>query len=578
MTGGRPGPRRRRTALAVLCVVLGASGALAGQTQPPAPAPGSTAAALASQRVAESFTLFFYNRPIVVFRARVLGRSPSERAGGAGRLLHDLVAQRVTGPVEARPFESGTIINVASRIVFMIAAEDVDDLAGETLDGVTAKATASLQQALSEADEARAPWVLLRSSALAAAAIAAALLVLWTLTRARQRISAALLGVAERKMAKVGDAALEALRTSRVIDVQRHLITAGLTAIDLVVIYSATTFVLRQFPYTRAWGESMSGFLLMTVETLTLNAMRALPGLFTVAIIFTVTRLLVRAAGAWFHAVERGQAHSRWIHPETATPTRRLVAALLWIFAAVVAYPYMPGSQTDAFKGVSVFLGLMVTFGSSGLVNQIMSGFMVTYSRALRVGDFVKIGDVEGTVEHIGVLSTKVRTLKNEEVTIPNAVVVAQTTTDYSRLADSEGVFTPTSVTIGYDAPWRQVHELLLQAAARTPGLRADPKPVVLQAGLEDFYVKYTLFVCLERQQSRPFTLGALHANIQDLFNEYGVQIMSPNYVLDPAAPKLVPKDQWFAAPASPAASQDIGTVHSTRSSAPALSGGRPAE
>jgi small-conductance mechanosensitive channel len=578
MTGGRPGPRWHRTALAVLCVVLGASGVLAGQTQTPAPAPGSTAAALASQRVPENFTLFFYNRPIVVFRARVLGRSPSERAVGAGRLLHDLVAQRVTGPVEARPFENGTIINVASRIVFMIAAEDVDDLAGETLDGVTAKATASLQQALSEADEARAPWVLLRSSALAAAAIAAALLVLWTLTRARQRISAALLGVAERKMAKVGDAALEALRTSRVIDVQRHLITAGLTAIDLVVIYTATTFVLRQFPYTRAWGESMSGFLLMTVETLTLNAMRALPGLFTVAIIFTVTRLLVRAAGAWFHAVERGQAHSRWIHPETATPTRRLVAALLWIFAAVVAYPYMPGSQTDAFKGVSVFLGLMVTFGSSGLVNQVMSGFMVTYSRALRVGDFVKIGDVEGTVGHIGVLSTKVRTLKNEEVTIPNAVVVAQTTTDYSRLADSEGVFTPTSVTIGYDAPWRQVHELLLQAAARTPGLRADPKPVVLQAGLEDFYVKYTLFVCLERQQSRPFTLGALHANIQDLFNEYGVQIMSPNYVLDPAAPKLVPKEQWFAAPASPAASQDIGTVHSTRSSAPALSGGRPAE
>jgi len=184
-------------------------------------------------------------------------------------------------------------------------------------------------------------------------------------------------------------------------------------------------------------------------------------------------------------------------------------------------------------------------------VNQIMSGFMITYSRALRAGDFVRIGEVEGTVTHLGVLSTKIRTLRQEEVTIPNAVVVAQTTTDYTRLSETDGVFTPTSVTIGYDTPWRQVHALMLQAADRTAGLRAKPKPVVLQAGLEDFYVKYTLFVCLEQQESRPVTLGALHANIQDLFNEYGVQIMSPNYVIDPSAPKVVPKQQWFTAPAA---------------------------
>jgi small-conductance mechanosensitive channel len=212
----------------------------------------------------------------------------------------------------------------------------------------------------------------------------------------------------------------------------------------------------------------------------------------------------------------------------------------------------MPGSQTEAFKGVRVFLGLMVTFGSSGLVNQIMSGFMITYSRAIRIGDFVKIGDVEGTVTQVGVLSTKVRSLWNEDVTIPNAVVVSQTTTDYSRFGDSEGVYIPTSVTIGYDAPWRQVQALLLLAAERTSGLRKSPQPMVLQEALQDFYVKYTLFVCLERQERRPYVLHALHTNIQDLFNEYGVQIMSPNYMFDPAAPKVVPKKDWFVAPARP--------------------------
>jgi small-conductance mechanosensitive channel len=279
--------------------------------------------------------------------------------------------------------------------------------------------------------------------------------------------------------------------------------------------------------------------------------LNTLPDLFTVALIVLITRFAIRLLGLWFHAVETGRVTARWIYPETAQPTRRLATTLLWLFGAVMAYPYLPGSQTEAFKGVSVFLGLMVTLGSSGLVNQIMSGFTITYSRALRLGDFVRIGDVEGTVTHLGVLSTKLRTLRNEDVTVPNAVVVSQTTVDFSRYGDTAGVFTPTTVTIGYDAPWRQVHAMLLEAAKRTAGIRREPAPLVLQAGLEDFYVKYMLLVCLERQDSRPIVLAAMHANIQDVFNEYGVQIMSPNYVLDPAAPKVVPKKDWFAAPAA---------------------------
>jgi len=324
-----------------------------------------------------------------------------------------------------------------------------------------------------------------------------------------------------------------------------------MVGLDLIVVYAVLTFVLRQFPYTRPWGESLRAFLLTTVENLGLGMLNAVPGLFTAVLIFLFTRAVIRVLGLWFHAVETGRVTPLWLFPETAQPTRRLATALLWTFAAVVAYPYLPGSQTEAFKGASVFLGLMVTFGSSGLVSQIVSGFTLTYSRALRLGDFVRIGDVEGTVTHLGVLSTKVKTVWNEDVTIPNAVVVAQTTTDYSRLGDTEGVFIPTSVTIGYDTPWRQIHAMLLQAAERTPGFRREPKPMVLQASLEDFYVKYTLFACLERQDQRPFVLDALHANIQDVFNEYGVQIMSPNYVIDPAAPKVVLKKDWYAAPAA---------------------------
>jgi small-conductance mechanosensitive channel len=534
--------------VAALAFVVAAGTATAGRAQ--VPAVGSPGAALNVERAADSFTLFFYNRPIAVLRARVAGRGPAERAVGAGRLLHDLVAQRLVGPVEARPFDGGAMIRVGERGVFAVTSADVDDLAGETLEGVTALAVARLQRALAEAEEARKPAVLLRDAMLAVAAIALAILALWILGRGRRRVATAVIEAADRRLAAAGLAEVDALHSSRALDIQHRMVGSAFMVIDLVVIYAAGTFALRQFPYTRPWGESMSGFLLMTVEALGLKVVHALPGLFTIAVIVAVIRFVIWLLSGWFTAVEQGKAHAPWLHPETAQPTRRLVTALLWIFAIVVAYPYMPGSQSEAFKGVSVFLGLMVTFGSSGLVNQIMSGFMITYSRALRVGDFVRIGEVEGTVVHLGVLSTKVKTLFDEDVTIPNAVVVGQTTTDYSRSGDTVGVFTPTSVTIGYDAPWRQVHALLLGAAERTAGLRAEPKPFVIQAGLEDFYVKYTLLTCLERQQSRLLILDKLHANIQDLFNEHGVQIMSPNYVFDPTAPKIVAKDQWFAPPA----------------------------
>jgi small-conductance mechanosensitive channel len=537
-----------------VCLAAGCGARLVAQTAPAAQGPlrALVAEAVRAEPSGASVRLVFFNRPIVVLRARVLGRGPAERAEGARRALDDVAAGGITGPVGWQSLDTVAMITVASRGVIVLTPPDVDELSGETVDAVAAQAAEHLRHALDEAAEARTPARLLRSTAVASAALFACGLALWGVARGRRAIGHRLVAIAEHTVARTGIADVDLLRASHLPVVERGVVSVVAIALDLVLVYATVGFVLRRFPYSRPWGESMRGFLVTTLSSLGLGVADAMPGLFTALVIFFLARCIVRLIGLWFNAVEQGRLAPRWIYPETAQPTRRLLTGLAWVFAIVVAYPYLPGSQTDAFKGVTVFLGLMVTFGSSGLVNQIMSGFMITYSRALRSGDFVRIGDVEGTVTHLGVLSTKVKTLKQEEVTIPNAVVVAQTTTDYSRLSETEGVFTPTSVTIGYDAPWRQVQSLLLLAAGRTAGLRREPPPVVLQTSLEDFYVKYTLFVCLERQQSRPFTLNALHANIQDLFNEYGVQIMSPNYVLDPAAPKVVPRQQWFAAPACP--------------------------
>ena len=283
-----------------------------------------------------------------------------------------------------------------------------------------------------------------------------------------------------------------------------------------------------------------------------LAIIRWIPDLFTVALIFLLTRVVARMAYLLFEAAEQERIKIPMIYPETAQPTRRLVSGFLWLCALVASYPYLPGSDSDAFKGASVFVGLIVSLGSSGIVNQMMSGFTITYSRALRLGDFVRIGDVEGAVVHLGSLSTKIKTMQNEDVTIPNAVVVSTPITNYSRFADVEGVLISTKATIGYDVPWRQVHALLLAAAERTPGVKRNPEPIVRQTNLGEFSVEYTLFVCPETPRFRIHTLAALRANIQDAFNEAGVQIMSPNYEADPSAPKVVPREKWFAA-ATPA-------------------------
>jgi small-conductance mechanosensitive channel len=193
----------------------------------------------------------------------------------------------------------------------------------------------------------------------------------------------------------------------------------------------------------------------------------------------------------------------------------------------------------------------MLSLGSSGLVHQMMSSFMLTYGRAFRVGDFVRLGEVEGTVVYSGPLATKVLTRRNEEITLPNAVITSGTIVNYSRHAGA-GVFLRAALTIGYDVPWRQVHALLLGAAKATQGVRADPPPRVLQAGLQNFSVEYALLVAPERPEDRMRVLSDLHAQIQDAFNDHGVQIMSPNYEADPERPKIVPKAKWFAAPAEP--------------------------
>ena len=380
----------------------------------------------------------------------------------------------------------------------------------------------------------------------------------WGLMKARRGASQRIREATERKLqeTKVGDADL--IRSSRVIEFIDRSVGALAIGLFLFFAYSWVTFSLRRFPYTRPWGESLRAFLLGQLASVGVAIVESLPGLFTVVLIFLLTRFVVRVVNVLFLAIEQGRLELPWVYPETAEPTRKLLTVGLWLFGSGDCLSRTcPAASSEAFKGMSVFIGLVLSLGSSGIVNQMMSGFTLTYSRALRVGDFVTVGDVEGVVTQLGTLSTKIKTLKAEDVTIPNTVMVSNVVTNYSRFADAEGVYVPTEVTIGYDVPWRQVEALLLLAAARTPGIRRQPPPMVRQPALDQAYVRYTLLFCLENPTQRRMILAAVHRNILDAFNEYGVQITSPSYEADPEVRKVVPKDRWFAAPAVPAEQKD---------------------
>src|SRR6185295_4417653 len=229
-------------------------------------------------------------------------------------------------------------------------------------------------------------------------------------------------------------------------------------------------------------------------------------------------------------------------------PTYKILRLAVVAFAVVVAYPYIPGAGSAAFQGVSLFIGIVFSLGSSSAIANMIAGYMITYRRAFKVGDRVKIGDMSGDIIETRLQVTHLRSFKNEEMVIPNSLILSSQVLNYSSLARAEGLILHTEVGIGYETPWRQVEALLIAAAERTPGLASEPRPFVLEKKLGDFAVTYDLNVYTRSVESLAKLYAELHRNILDLFNEYGVQIMTPAYEGDPPEPKVVPKKDWYAA------------------------------
>ena len=505
----------------------------------------------APERFAPS-TLTVFNRPVFTFRHALLGVPPAERVMVARERIYGMLEGGGSDAVTAEPIDQGRIVKIGARGAFVIAREDVRG--DDDIDAVAQDAVAALSRAIAETREARDAHVMGRAVVVSLVATLVFLLLVWALLRLGRWLTRRMEQLADRTTERLNVGGAEVVQRHRAIGLARLILRiAGVLLISLV-IYEWLGFILGRFPYTRVWSEHLNTFLIDTIAGILVAVAQAVPGLSIAVIIFVIAHGANRLQRGFFDRVQTSRIQVGWVDQDTAPATRRLASLAIWMFAAVMAYPYIPGSSTEAFKGLSVLLGVMVSVGASGIVAQAASGLILLYTRTFRRGDYVRIGDAEGTVIGMGVFTTRVRTGMGEDLTIPNATVLGTVTRNYSQEGHTPGFMLEAHVTIGYDAPWRQVRGLLLAAARSIPQVAQGVEPRVLVRSLDDFYVSYRVVCYAEPAgaQQRADVISALHTAILDQFNQHGVQIMSPHYFGDPSTAKVVPKERWYEPPATP--------------------------
>ncbi|MBC3833199.1 mechanosensitive ion channel [Undibacterium amnicola] len=498
-------------------------------------------------------TLSVLNRDIINFRTSVLGIEPSERALRAQRRILQQLANSGEHKVSIADMPPGKLIQIDGAGSFYIAPEDIDPFQQETIASVAQQTLTRINLVIKESRESRSLEGMLRAGAYVITAFLVFIFLLWLTFRVRRAVVVKTLSFARDKLDGHELIQAKLINRDHVQSGLRRVLQWFSWLVIFLLTYEWLSFSLSQFPFTRPLGEQLNNYLLGLVTNIGSATVKAIPDLFTACVIFFLAKMVMQAFNAFFDRIEKGSLEVTWLDTDVVTPTRRIVKVAVWLFALTMAYPYLPGSGTEAFKGISVLVGLMISLGASSLIAQAASGLILTYSRIYRQGEFIHVNGHEGTITDLGMFTTRIRNGMGLEITLPNALVLGNVTKNYSRAVEGPGFVIDTKVTIGYDTPWRQVEAMLIEAARRTPSILAEPMPKVFQTALSDFYPEY-LLICQAVPADpvpRAEVMSLLHANIQDVFNEYNVQIMSPHYLADPEKEKLVPKDGWFRAPAN---------------------------
>lgn len=430
--------------------------------------------------------------------------------------------------------------------VFDMDAE-IENLDRKLLAEVTKTKIAEVIQAYRDD---RSPELLLTNAAYALALTAFLALLFWGVRRFFRSLDKWAVANVQTSLKSIASKSHQLIQADQIWTLVAGFLSAVRVLTLLILVYFYLNTVLGLFPWTRQVALVLLDLVLNPLKSLWFGFLYELPDIAFLVILVLVLRYLLKLTNMFFKGVARGRIKLRDFDPDWAFPTHRIVRFLMIMFAIIIAYPYIPGSDSLAFKGVSVFIGVIFSLGSSSFISNVVAGLAMTYRGAFKEGDRVRIDDVFGDVREIKLMTTRIRTLKNESVVIPNSNILNTNVTNYTVMTAQNGLVLHTTVGIGYDVPWRQVEAMLLLAADRTEGLEKDPKPFVLQNLMGDFAVNYEInAICIDAERMVSIKSN-LHSNIQDVFNEHDVQIMSPAYVADPQVAKTVPPKDWYAAPA----------------------------
>ncbi|MBO3698709.1 mechanosensitive ion channel family protein [Roseivirga sp. E12] len=301
-------------------------------------------------------------------------------------------------------------------------------------------------------------------------------------------------------------------------------------AVLILIIYLLLPVLFSLFPWTQDIATTLFGYILDPLKSIGSKFLDFIPNLLTIAVIWFVTRYILKVLLFFKDEVARGKLELPGFYPEWAKPTYNIIKILVIALSFIAIWPLLPMSDSEIFKGVSTFIGLLVALGGAGAISNVIAGLVITYMRSFKIGDRVKIGDVMGDVKEKSLLNTRIKTIKNEIITIPNSQMLNSHTINYTTANDEEGLILNTTITIGYDVPWRKVHDVLIEAALETEFIKKLPKPYVLQTSLDDFYVSYQLNARTREIHKMAVIYSEMHKNIQDKCNEAGIEILSPHY------------------------------------------------
>jgi small-conductance mechanosensitive channel len=490
----------------------------------------------------------------LLFRVRGTTSFPAERrAAGISDRIEAIAADKTisSDSLHVIDFDDFTSI-LAGDHVLMIVTEADAKLEQVNRNYLSKSLMARMRTAIDDYRRMRSSDALLRGGLYALGATVVLLLGIVLLVLLAQRLDKLLSALLKSRIRTVGIQSFEIVRAENVWKALHGMLYAVRIGAMLVMFFVYLQIVLALFPWTRGIANRLLDIFTGALGHVGKSAVAKIPDLLILIIIFFFFRFALKLIRHFFEAVERKAVSLPNFEAEWAIPTFKIVRFAVVSFGLIVAYPYIPGSESAAFKGISIFMGVVFSLGSSSVISNIIAGYLMTYRRDFKVGDRVKVGDVIGDVIATRLQVTHILTLKHEEVTIPNSQILSGNVMNFCSMAETKGLILHTSVGIGYETPWRQVEAMLLQAAERTPGLLREPRPFILLNGLGDFAVNYELNVFCANPHEMPSTYTELHRHILDVFNEYGVQIMTPAYRADTPEPKIVPREQWYAAPASP--------------------------